>query len=235
MDRLPKANIRGNCIGEYSIKRLVILGAPGAGKGTQAAILSEKLQVPHISTGDIFRSNIKNETPLGILAKQYIDSGSLVPDEVTIGIVKDRLAEPDCKNGFILDGFPRTIQQADSLDKMLGELGTKLDKAVDIYAGDDVIIRRLSGRRVCPECTAIYHINSSEHARKGICGNCGAKLIQREDDSEETVKNRLKTYHLQTEPLISYYKGKGLLVQVQGEGSPADTTAEVYQVLGLTE
>ena len=135
--------------------RLVILGAPGAGKGTQAAILSEKLQVPHISTGDIFRSNIKNETPLGILAKQYIDSGSLVPDEVTIGIVKDRLAEPDCKNGFILDGFPRTIQQADSLDKMLGELGTKLDKAVDIYAGDDVIIWRLSGRRVCPECTAI--------------------------------------------------------------------------------
>lgn len=215
--------------------RLVILGAPGAGKGTQAVILSKKLQIPHISTGDIFRSNIKNETPLGKLAKQYIDSGALVPDEVTVGIVKDRLAEPDCINGFILDGFPRTIQQVETLDRMLEELGTKLDMVIDIEAGDDVIIKRLTGRRVCPECTAIYHLRTSETARRGICEKCGAKLIQREDDSEETVKNRLKTYHDQTEPLISYYEGKGLLVRVGGEGSAADTTAEIYQVLGLTE
>jgi adenylate kinase len=215
--------------------RLVILGAPGAGKGTQAVILSKKLQIPHISTGDIFRSNIKNETPLGKLAKQYIDGGILVPDEVTIGIVRDRLAEPDCSKGFILDGFPRTIQQAESLDRMLEELGTKLGMVINIDVSDDVIIKRLSGRRVCPECTAIYHINTSEHARRGICENCGAKLIQREDDSEQTVRNRLETYHMQTEPLITYYEGKNQLVHVQGEGKVADTTKEVYQVLGLTE
>jgi len=215
--------------------RLVLLGAPGAGKGTQAVILSKKLQIPHISTGDIFRSNIKNETPLGKLAKQYIDSGALVPDEVTVAIVKDRLAEPDCANGFVLDGFPRTIQQAESLDRILEELGTRLDKVIDIHAGDDVIIKRLSGRRVCPECTAIYHIRTSEMARNGICENCGAKLIQREDDREETVRKRLETYHDQTEPLINYYREKGLLVRVQGEGSAAETTVEIYQVLGMTE
>jgi adenylate kinase len=215
--------------------KLMVLGAPGAGKGTQAVILSKKLNIPHISTGDIFRSNIKNETPLGRLAKQYIDSGELVPDEVTIGIVKDRLTEPDCSNGFILDGFPRTIPQAESLDRMLQEMGQKLDRVLNIAVEDDVIIRRLSGRRVCPECNAIYHINTSENAREGICGNCGAKLIQREDDREETIINRLKTYHIQTEPLISYYKGKGILTEVGGEYRVEDTTAEIYQELGLTE
>ncbi len=215
--------------------KLMVLGAPGAGKGTQAVILSKKLNIPHISTGDIFRSNIKNETPLGRLAKQYIDSGELVPDEVTIGIVKDRLTEPDCSNGFILDGFPRTIPQAESLDRMLQEMGQKLDRVLNIAVDDDVIIRRLSGRRVCPECNAIYHINTSENAREGICGNCGAKLIQREDDREETIINRLKTYHIQTEPLISYYKGKGILTEVGGEYRVEDTTAEIYQELGLTE
>jgi adenylate kinase len=215
--------------------RLMILGAPGAGKGTQAVILSNKLKIPHISTGDIFRSNIKNETPLGKLAKQYIDSGALVPDEVTIGIVKNRLTEPDCSNGFILDGFPRTIAQAESLDKMLAEMGQKLDRVLNIKADDGVIIRRLSGRRVCPECNAIYHISSSEKAREGICENCGAKLIQREDDREETIINRLKTYHIQTEPLISYYKGKGILSDVQGEGRIEDTTADINKELGLKE
>lgn len=215
--------------------RLMVLGAPGAGKGTQAVILSKKLQIPHISTGDIFRSNIKNETPLGKLAKQYIDSGALVPDEVTIGIVRDRLMEPDCSKGFILDGFPRTIPQAESLDKMLDEMGKKLDKVLNIEVDDDVIIRRLSGRRVCPECNSIYHISTSENARQGICGNCGAKLIQREDDREQTVINRLKTYHIQTEPLISYYKGKGILAEVGGAGRVEDTTADVYKELGLTE
>jgi adenylate kinase len=215
--------------------RLMILGAPGAGKGTQAVILSQKLQIPHISTGDIFRSNIKNETPLGKLAKQYIDSGALVPDEVTIGIVKDRLSEPDCSNGFILDGFPRTITQAERLDSILEEMGTKLDMVINIDADDDVIIRRLSGRRVCPECSTIFHINSSEGARKGICEKCGAKLIQREDDREQTIINRLETYHKQTEPLISYYKGKKILVEVPGQGLIAETTAEIYKALDLTE
>ncbi|NLK87349.1 MAG: adenylate kinase [Clostridiaceae bacterium] len=215
--------------------RLMIIGAPGAGKGTQAAILSKKLGIPHISTGDIFRINIKNETPLGQLAKQYIDNGALVPDEVTIGIVKGRLTEPDCGNGFILDGFPRTIPQAESLDSMLREMDQKLDKVLNIVVDDDVIIRRLTGRRVCPECNAIYHISTSEKAREGVCESCSAKLIQREDDREETVINRLKTYHIQTEPLISYYKGKGILSEVHGQCLVEDTTAEVNKELGLKE
>lgn len=213
--------------------RLVILGAPGAGKGTQAVNLSEKLQVPHISTGDIFRSNIKGGTPLGKLAKEYIDKGALVPDEVTIGIVKDRLQQEDCKNGFILDGFPRTIPQAESLDTVLAEMGTALEYVLDIVVKDEVIIKRLSGRRVCPECNMSYHVDFSEPARKGICGSCGAKLVQREDDREETIINRLKTYHTQTEPLIGYYKGKGNLLEVMGQNRIEDTTAEVYKALGL--
>lgn len=215
--------------------KLVILGAPGAGKGTQAVKLSEKLHVPHISTGDIFRNNIKDGTPLGKLAKGFIDSGALVPDEVTIGIIKDRLVQEDCKNGFILDGFPRTIPQAESLDDVLAEMGTALDYVVDIFVGDEVIIKRLSGRRICPECNMSYHVDFNEPARKGICANCGAKLIQREDDREETIINRLKTYHNQTEPLIGYYKGKGNLLEVKGQDKIADTTAEVYKALGLKE
>jgi len=236
--RLPRINppdfFKGKQ-GEYEKMRIMILGAPGAGKGTQAVILSKKLQVPHISTGDIFRSNIKNETPLGKLAKQYIDKGELVPDEVTVGIVKDRLAQNDCSNGFILDGFPRTIPQAEQLDGILEEMGTKLDKVINVDTDDDVIIKRLSGRRVCPECNSIYHINTSESASKGICENCGAKLIQREDDREQTIINRLKTYHNQTEPLINYYKGKNILANVQGNCPIADTTTEIYKVLELTE
>ncbi len=213
--------------------KLVVLGAPGAGKGTQAVILAEKLRVPHISTGDIFRSNIKDGTPLGKLAKQYIDSGALVPDEVTISIVKDRLQKPDCKNGFILDGFPRTIAQAQSLDDMLDSMGTKLDCVLDLEVEDDVIIRRLSGRRVCPDCGASYHIDFNPPKRDSICDNCGAKLIQREDDREQTVINRLKTYHSQTEPLIGYYRGKGILEKAQGKGQIADTTIEVFRALGV--
>lgn len=213
--------------------KLVLLGAPGAGKGTQAVILAEKLKIPHISTGDIFRSNIKEGTPLGKLAKQYIDSGALVPDEVTIDIVKDRLQKPDCKNGFILDGFPRTIAQAQNLDDMLASMGTKLDHVIDIEVEDEVIIRRLSGRRVCPDCGASYHVISNAPKKDGICDSCGAKLIQREDDREQTVINRLKTYHSQTEPLIGYYRGKGLLIEVQGKGLIADTTTEVFKALGI--
>jgi adenylate kinase len=213
--------------------RLVILGAPGAGKGTQAAKLSDKLQVPHVSTGDIFRNNIKNGTPLGKLAKEYINKGALVPDEVTIDIVKDRLQQADCQKGFILVGFPRTIAQAENLDRVLADFGTKLDYVVDIFVEDEVIIKRLSGRRVCPECNMTYHVDFSEQAKKGVCANCGARLIQREDDREETVISRLKTYHTQTEPLISYYKKKDILLTVTGQEQIADTTAEVEKALGM--
>lgn len=213
--------------------RLVILGAPGAGKGTQAVNLSERLQVPHISTGDIFRSNIKAGTPLGKLAKEYIDKGALVPDEVTIGIVEDRLQQADCKTGFILDGFPRTIPQAEKLDSSLAESGTALDNVVDILVSDEVITKRLSGRRICPECNMSYHVDFSEPARQGVCSSCGTKLIQREDDQEETIINRLKTYHNQTEPLIGYYKAKGILLEVKGQEKIHDTTSEVNKALGL--
>ena len=213
--------------------RLVVLGAPGAGKGTQAVIMAEKLKVPHISTGDIFRSNIKEGTPLGKLAKQYIDNGALVPDEVTINIVKDRLQKPDCNNGFILDGFPRTIAQAQSLDDMLASMGTKLDIVIDLEVEDEVIIRRLSGRRVCPDCGASYHVSSNPPKKEGICDSCGAQLTQREDDREQTVVKRLKTYHSQTEPLIGYYRGKGILTEAQGKGLIADTTVEVFKALGI--
>jgi adenylate kinase len=215
--------------------RLVVLGAPGAGKGTQAVILAEKLKVPHISTGDIFRSNIKEGTPLGKLAKQFIDSGALVPDDVTIGIVKDRLQKPDCKSGFILDGFPRTIAQTQSLDDMLTSMGTKLDYVLDLEVVDEVIIKRLSGRRVCPDCNASYHIDFNPPKKDAICDSCGAKLIQREDDREQTVINRLKTYHAQTEPLIGYYRGKEILKEAHGKGQIADTTIEVFKALGIKE
>lgn len=215
--------------------RLIVLGAPGAGKGTQAVNLSMKIQVPHISTGDIFRSNIKGGTPLGKLAKEYIDNGALVPDEVTIGIVKDRLQMEDCSKGFILDGFPRTIPQAETLDSILAEMGTKLDSVLNLVVKDEVIIKRLSGRWICPECNMSFHVDFSEKAREGICSNCGAKLIQREDDREHTVISRLKTYHNQTEPLIGYYKGKGILVEAYGKDQITDTTAEVYRALGVEE
>ena len=213
--------------------RLVLLGAPGAGKGTQAMNLSEKLKVPHISTGDIFRYNIKNSTPLGKMAKEYIDKGALVPDEVTIGIVKDRLAQADCSSGFILDGFPRTIPQAESLDAVLSEMDVSLDYAVDIFVPDTEIIKRLSGRRVCPACGMSYHIHFGPPKKDGICDGCGASLIQREDDREATVLNRLETYHRQTEPLIGYYKGKGRLLVVEGKDKISDTTAEMIKVLGI--
>ena len=213
--------------------RIVLLGAPGAGKGTQAEKLSEKLKVPHISTGDIFRYNIKNNTPLGKMAKEYMDKGALVPDEVTIGIVKERLAQEDCSNGFILDGFPRTIPQAESLDAVLSEMGAGLDYAVDIFVPDTEIIKRLSGRRVCPACSISYHIQYGPPKKDGICDGCGASLIQREDDRETTVLNRLETYHMQTEPLIGYYKGKGRLLVVEGQDKISDTTVEMLKVLGI--
>ena len=213
--------------------RLILLGAPGAGKGTQAVTLSKKLNIPHISTGDIFRSNIKNGTPLGKMAKEYIDKGGLVPDEVTIGIVKDRLQNDDCNKGFILDGFPRTIPQAENLDKVLEEMDASIDYAVDIYVNDEEIIKRISGRRVCPECGKTYHLVSGPPKTSGICDVCDTALIQRDDDKEETVFKRLKTYHEMTEPLIEYYKKRGKLLTVDGGTRISDTAAAIYKALGL--
>jgi len=212
--------------------RLVILGAPGAGKGTQAVNLAKTHNVPHISTGDIFRSNIKNGTELGKKAKEYIDKGLLVPDEITIGIVKDRLTEPDCQKGFILDGFPRTIEQAEKLDAMLEEMGVKLDKVLNIHVPDDEIVKRMSGRRVCPKCGASYHKVYKPTAKENVCDNCEANVVQREDDKEEIVRKRLETYHKQTEPLIEYYTKKGNLVTVVGKEKIEDTTNEVIKALG---
>ena len=213
--------------------RLIILGAPGSGKGTQAEVLSEKLNVPHISTGDIFRANIKNGTPLGKLAKEYIDKGALVPDEVTIGIVKDRLLQDDCKSGFIMDGFPRTIPQAESFDKALKDMNVFLDRVLEINVSDEEIVKRLSGRRVCPSCGMSFHMLYRLPKKDGICDACGTTLIQRSDDSEATVLNRLNTYHEQTEPLIEYYKKSGKYSVVYGQEEIADTTRETLAVLGV--
>lgn len=213
--------------------RLVLLGAPGAGKGTQAVILSEKLNIPHISTGDIFRNNIKNKTELGKKAEEYITKGLLVPDEITVDLMKDRLKEDDCKNGFILDGFPRNIAQAEALDKYLNEMGIKLDCALNIHVDDEEIIERISGRRVCQNCGKSYHVKYNPPAVNGECDDCKSKLIQRDDDKEETVIKRLETYHKQTEPLIEYYQKKGLLKTVIGQEKVEDTTREVMKALEL--
>ncbi|ABN54122.1 MAG TPA: adenylate kinase [Hungateiclostridium thermocellum] len=211
--------------------RLVLLGAPGAGKGTQAVVISQKYNVPHISTGDIFRSNIKNGTELGRKAKEYIDKGLLVPDELTVDIVKDRISQPDCKAGFILDGFPRTIYQAERLDEILKELNVELDCALNIYVPDEEIIKRMSGRRVCSKCGMSYHIVYNQPKVENICDSCNGELIQRDDDKEETVIQRLNTYHKQTEPLIEYYEKKGKLLTVHGQEGVDDTTKEVLNAL----
>jgi adenylate kinase len=213
--------------------KLILLGAPGAGKGTQAAMLATKFEIPHISTGDIFRNNIKTGTELGLKAKQYIDKGMLVPDEVTVSIVKDRLAQEDCKKGFLLDGFPRTIPQAEYLDRALNAMEMKLDAVLNIYVSDEHIIKRMSGRRVCPSCGMSYHILYNPPHEGDKCDSCGAELIQREDDKEETVISRLSVYHNQTEPLIEYYKAKGLLITVKGEATIEDTSKEVLKALGV--
>ena len=200
--------------------KLILLGAPGAGKGTQAEIISDTLHIPTISTGNIIREALKSGTEMGLKAKSYIDSGALVPDEVVIGIIQDRLAEPDCQNGFILDGFPRTIPQAEALDRM----GVAIDRVIEIHVADDVIARRVSGRRVCPRCGASYHVDFKKPAKDGICDRCGDTLVQRKDDQPETVCERLKVYHDQTEPLKDYYLAKGKLTVVEGQEEVADTT-----------
>jgi len=188
--------------------RIMILGAPGAGKGTQAIRISEKFEIPHISTGDIFRYNIKNNTELGIKAKEYIEKGLLVPDDLTIDIVKDRLNNSDCQNGFLLDGFPRTLNQAEALEDVLSSMKIFLDVVLNINIDDDIVIKRLSGRRVCPNCNKGYHIDYMPPKVSDICDGCNTKIIQRKDDSEETVLERLKTYHNQTKPLKEYYMKK---------------------------
>ena len=212
--------------------KILLMGPPGAGKGTQAEKLTEILQVPHISTGDMFRSAIKEETQMGMLAKSYMDKGELVPDEVTVGIVKDRIAEDDCKKGFLLDGFPRTVVQADALEKILEELGIKLDSVVNIEVPLEELIGRLTGRRICKSCGATYHMLFNPPAQEGFCDKCGGQLYQRDDDTEETAKNRLEVYEKQTAPLLEYYKNTGLLVNVNGNQSMEDVLAEILKVLG---
>lgn len=198
---------------------LIFLGAPGAGKGTQAEIVCDKLGIPAISTGNMLREAVKNGTPAGLAAKEYMDRGDLVPDEAVIGILKDRIAQDDCKNGFILDGFPRTVEQAEALDKM----GVNIDKVIEISVPDEKIIARLSGRRVCEGCGASYHIDYKPTKAEGICDSCGAKVVQRVDDKPETVLSRLETYREKTAPLKGYYEAKGKLVTVEGQEEIADT------------
>ncbi len=205
---------------------LILMGAPGAGKGTQSAQISEKYHIPAIATGDILRAAIKEGTELGKTAKSYIDAGQLVPDSVVIGIIKEYLASDVCKNGFILDGFPRSIPQAEALD----EMGVKIDVVLSIEVADEKIIERMSGRRVC-SCGASYHVVYNPPKTTDVCDKCGAALYVRADDAAETVKNRLETFHAQTEPLKEYYSKKGLLVSVQGQEEVADTTALVFKAL----
>lgn len=206
---------------------LILLGAPGAGKGTQAAAISDRLNIPQISTGNIIREALKSGTEMGLKAKSYLDAGELVPDEVVIGIIKERLKEDDCKNGFILDGFPRTINQAEALDK----LGVNIDKVIAIEVPDDVIIERLSGRRVCEKCGRSYHILHSKSKIAGICDHCTGALIQRMDDKVETIKKRLVEYHDKTEQLKDYYKKLGKLSEVDGLGSVEETTEKTAALL----
>ncbi|MEL7654714.1 MAG: adenylate kinase [Bacillota bacterium] len=194
--------------------RIILLGVPGAGKGTQAVLLSKKFNVPQISTGDIFRHNLRNETPLGKMAKEYMDKGLLVPDEITVSLVQDRLAKDDCKNGFILDGFPRTLPQSKSLDHVLHEMRISLDCAINFDVADEVIVKRLTGRRVCPICGKTFHIEYEPPKEQDLCDTCHVSLVQRVDDKEETVTKRLLAYHEQTEPLIEYYQRKNILVTV---------------------
>ena len=212
--------------------KIIMLGAPGAGKGTQAKMIADKYTIPHISTGDIFRANIKNGTELGKKAKEYMDKGQLVPDELTVEILLDRVAQDDCKNGYVLDGFPRTIPQADVLDKELTKLGDKVDYAINVDVPDENIVRRMSGRRACLKCGATYHIEHIPPKKEGICDVCGSELVQRDDDKPETVQNRLTVYHEQTQPLIDYYNKKNILKTVDGTKDMQDVFAEITGILG---
>ncbi len=212
--------------------KIIMLGAPGAGKGTQADKICEKYSIPHISTGDIFRANIKNNTELGRKAKEYMDKGALVPDELVVDLVVDRIKADDCKNGYVLDGFPRTIPQAEALDNALVALNDKVDYAIDVEVPDENIINRMGGRRACVSCGATYHVVYSPTKEEGKCDKCGSELIIRDDDKPETVKNRLNVYHEQTQPLIDYYNGKGILNEVDGTMSMDDVFAAIIKIIG---
>lgn len=211
--------------------KIIMLGAPGAGKGTQAKQIAGKYSIPHISTGDIFRANIKNGTELGKKAKEYMDKGELVPDELTCDLVMDRISQDDAKNGFVLDGFPRTIPQAEALDRALTAKGAAMDYAIDVDVPDEAIVKRMSGRRACLKCGATYHIVSIPPKVEGICDNCGEPIVLRDDDAPETVQNRLKVYHEQTQPLIDYYKGKGILRSVNGMEPMEKVFAGIVDIL----
>ncbi len=212
--------------------KIVMLGAPGAGKGTQAKMIVEKYGIPQISTGDIFRANIKNGTELGKKAKTYMDQGALVPDELVVDLVVDRLSQDDCKNGYVLDGFPRTIPQAEALTAALAAQGEKLDYAIDVEVPDENIVNRMSGRRACVNCGGTYHIVFNPTKVEGICDACGGKLILRDDDKPETVQHRLSVYHAQTQPLIDYYNAEGILKAVDGTKNMADVFADITAILG---
>ncbi len=212
--------------------KLLIMGRPGAGKGTQAANIKEYYHIPHISTGDMFRAAIKNQTKLGLTAKEYMDKGALVPDEVTIGIVQERLLEDDCKKGFLLDGFPRTIAQAESLESFLKENGIVLDAVLDVDVPAEILVRRMVGRRVCKGCGATYHVEFNAPKQEGICDVCGTKLIQRNDDTLETAENRLNVYDKQTAPLLKFYKERNLLKTVDGNQALDKVFEDIKAVLG---
>ena len=212
--------------------KIILMGPPGAGKGTQAEKLVELYQIPHISTGDMFRKAQKDGTELGLKAKSYMDQGQLVPDEVTVGIVKERLAEADCKDGFLLDGFPRTVQQADALDGILEELGMALDRVINIEVDKSFLVDRLTGRRVCRTCGATFHVTNKAPKVEGVCDKCGGELYQRNDDTVETVSNRLDVYAAQTAPLIDYYQSKGVMSSIDGSKSMEYVLAAIRVALG---
>lgn len=211
--------------------KIIMLGAPGAGKGTQAKKIAAKYEIPHISTGDIFRANIKNGTELGMEAKKYMDQGLLVPDELTVKILLDRVAEEDCKEGYLLDGFPRTIPQAEVLDKALTELGDAIDYAINVDVPDENIVKRMSGRRACLSCGSTYHMEHIPPKKEGVCDKCGNELVLRDDDKPETVLNRLEVYHKQTQPLIQFYEEKGVLRTVDGTKPMKEVFDSIVEIL----
>jgi adenylate kinase len=211
---------------------IILIGPPGAGKGTQATRMIERLQVPQISTGDMFRAAVKEGTPMGKKAKEYMDKGALVPDDVVIGVVNERFQKPDCKKGFILDGFPRTLDQAKSLDEILKKMGSKLDHVVVIEVPDDYLVERLTGRRTCKGCNYMHHVKFDPPKKAGVCDKCGAELYQRDDDKEETIRQRLTNYHNQTSPLIEYYGKKNIVRMIKGTGSMQQVQDAVKAAIG---
>lgn len=211
--------------------RIVLVGPPGAGKGTQAQFITSHLAIANISTGDLFRANVSQGTPLGVEAKKYMDSGDLVPDEVTIKMVRERLAEDDARDGFLLDGFPRNVPQAEVLGTMLDELGTKLNAVLELVVDDDEVVRRLAGRRTCRTCGTVWHVDFDPPTREGVCDRCGGELFQRDDDREDTVRHRLEVYNDQTAPLIAYYADLGLLIGIDATGPVEDVTERAIAAL----